>query len=72
VVVVVVVRAYSVNLHAVLSFAHIGAENSVLYTKLVPCTDIYNAQFTSQELCTKFVWNIFSFRLDVEAMELRT
>jgi len=56
-----VVRVYSVNLHACLSFAHIGAENSVLYTKRVPCTDIYNAQFISQEVCTKFIEIFFFF-----------
>ena len=49
-------RVYSINLQAGLSFTHIGAENSVLYTKLVPCTDIYNVQFTSHvEVGIKFI-----------------
>ena len=39
-----------------LSFALIGAQTFALYTKLVPCTDIYNAQFTPhEEVCTKFI-----------------
>lgn len=50
------VRVYSINLQAGFNVAHIGAENSVLYTKRVPRTDIYNAQFTSrEEVCTKFI-----------------
>lgn len=40
VMVVVVVRVWSINLQAGLSFVHIGSEHSVLYTKLVPWTDI--------------------------------
>ena len=55
-VVVVVVRVYSISLQAGLILAHVGAENSVPYTKFVPRTNIYNAQFIShEEVCTKFI-----------------